>query len=505
MDNKTEDYLDSLLSNISPEHKRQVQEKKSSDYMADFEKELEHMDMEEFVQDFERELDSEEEAGEGQSEQEFFDNLEDIVEGVQKPEGETKPETEAGSEEEKQDGDIFEVNTMEDDGWTQSEETDSGEASAVESEAEDDGRTGEEKELMELLSEVAQNDDDLSGIGDLLKADENNEPVEDSGGDTQISLSDIAGEGEEEESGKGKKGRKKKKKKEKREGETFFQKISRVLFGEDNEEEIEGGKRSVAGADANAAAPESQELGSISDENLQILQELDSAGAGGDDSSEEDKKGKKKKKKKEKKPKPKKQKKPKEKKPPKPKKPKKPKEVDLSPPLPRGPVVLIFVMGASLMLFILLSANLLNYNNDVKAATASFNQADYVEAYQLLEGMKIKKGDEELYKKTLVLAQVQSEYQAGEILYTAKQYRKSLDSYICALGRYDINYEQAVEAGAEEEFAELEKKIVFQLDECFGVSPETAREIYATRSRKEYTKQIYDIVKALGLLEETEE
>lgn len=28
MDNKTEDYLDSLLSNISPEHKRQVQEKK---------------------------------------------------------------------------------------------------------------------------------------------------------------------------------------------------------------------------------------------------------------------------------------------------------------------------------------------------------------------------------------------------------------------------------------------------------------------------------------------
>ena len=202
MDNKTEDYLDSLLSNISPEHKRQVQEKKSSDYMADFEKELEHMDMEEFVQDFEREIDREEGSEEGPSEQEFFDNLEGIVESAQKPKSEP-------GEEKKQDEDGFEVNTMEDDGWTQPAEGEEQKSSAEEKSLETpeesteqeekapeaEERSQDEKELMDLLSEVSQNDEELSDIGNMLKADENNEQVGDQEV-TEVSLEDIVGSDE---------------------------------------------------------------------------------------------------------------------------------------------------------------------------------------------------------------------------------------------------------------------------------------------------------------------
>lgn len=491
MDNKTEDYLDSLLSNISPEHKRQVQEKKSSDYMADFEKELEHMDMEEFVQDFEREIDREEGAGEEPSEQEFFDNLEGIVENAQ------KPVSESGNEEKKQEEEGF-VNTMEDDEWTQPKEQENSEKETLpESGEEDSGdeRSEDEKELMELLSEVSQNDEELSAIGDMLKADENNETVQEGSEVTEISLEDISGDEGEDSSGKKKK-------------ESFFKKISRLLFGEDNEEEIEGGKKkAVADADkasSSNAASGGQELGNISDENLQILQELD--GAGQDEASEEeDKKGKKKKKKKEKKAKPKKEKKPKQKKEKKPKKPKKPKEVDLSPPLPKGPVILIFVMAASIALFILLSSHLLNYKNDTVTASEAYQSGNYVKAYQILEGMKLKDEEEEMYQKAVVLASVQNEYQAGDSLYMAGQYRKSLDSYICALGRFDVNMELAKEYGAEEEYSSLEVIIVTQLQEKFGVSPETAREIYSLHNRKEYTKRIYDIIKGLGLLEAVEE
>ncbi len=513
MDNKTEDYLDSLLSNISPEHKRQVQEKKSSDYKADFEKELEHMDMEEFVQDFEREIDREEGSEEGPSEQEFFDNLEGIVESAQKPKSEP-------GEEKKQDEDGFEVNTMEDDGWTQPAEGEEQKSSAEEKSPETpeesteqeekapeaEERSQDEKELMDLLSEVSQNDEELSDIGNMLKADENNEQVGDQEV-TEVSLEDIVGSEEEDSSGKKKK--RKKKKKEKGEGESFFKKLSRALFGEDDEEEIQGGNKGDSAGSSGSSSPDAgldgQELGSITDENLQILQELNGAGQGEPVSEEEDKKGKKKKKKKEKKPKQKKQKKPKEKKPKKPQKPKKPKEVDLSPPLPRGPVILIFVMGASIALFILLSSSLLNYNNDASSASAAYKDGDYVKAYQILEGMKLKDGEKELYDKVVVLASVQNEYQAGESLYLAGQYRKSLDSYICALGRFDVNQELAEESGAKEEFAALEEDIVLQLGEKFSVSPETAREIYALHDRKEYTRRIYDIVKSLGLLEEVEE
>ena len=85
---------------------------------------------------------------------------------------------------------------------------------------------------------------------------------------------------------------------------------------------------------------------------------------------------------------------------------------------------MIFVMGASIALFILLSSSLLNYNNDASSASAAYKDGDYVKAYQILEGMKLKDGEKELYDKVVVLASVQNEYQAGESLYLAGQYRK---------------------------------------------------------------------------------
>lgn len=496
---KTEDYLDSLLGSISPEHKRQVQEKKSSDYMADFEKELEHMDMDEFVQDFEREIDREESEGSGQTEEEFFDNLTGIVQNAQKTNDDAQKEEVKEGAKGGEEG--FEVNTMDDDSWTNQGEGQREDGSSV---------PDEQKELMDLIEEVSQNDEELSGIGDLLKADENNESLEEPGA-SDISLADAD---EEEEEGSGKK-KKKKKKKEKREGETFMQKLSRILFGEDDEEEISNQKKENSvpvDIDSLSASeevvPEDQQLSNISDENLQILQELGSkessgsgAGGGAPEGEEEDKKGKKKEKKKKEK-KPKKEKKKKEKKP---KKPKKPKEVDLSPPLPKGPVILIFIMGASIILFVMLCANLVTYSNDITAATVSYDEADYVKAYQVLEGMKLKEEDAALYQRVLILAKVQNEYVAGDSLFAVGEYTKALDSYVCALGRYDANYQEAIDFGAGSEYTPLEEIIITKLKEQFDVSPETARELYALQNRGEYTKKIYDIVKALGLKTENDE
>lgn len=482
--NKTEAYLDSLLSSISPEQKRQVQEKKDSRYMADFERELEHMDMEKFVQDFEKEIDREENGGgseSSQTEEEFFENLEGIVENAQ---GMKKDSPDQGEEN-------FEVNTMADDSWTNT----GSDGGLEESGGSADG-SGDETDFMDVLAESARESDEaLSAVNDILAK---NEVSDSSEGITEVSLSDIVDEGDS--SGK----KKKKREKGQGKGKGFWQKLSRVLFGEDDKEESPGSADSEGISDEFVL--EGGEIETISAENLQILQELEGGGSGGSaDEAQEDAKGQKGKKKKEKKKKPKKEKKPKEKKPrkeKKPKKPKKPKEVDLSPPLPKAPVILIFVMGISIIILVLLCANLLNYSQDITVAKKAYQEKDYVKAYQTLEGMKLKTEDEALYQQALVMARVQSEYVAGDNLYAIGEYTRALDSYICALGRFDANQEDAVVYGAGKEYGMLEEMIVVRLSEQFNVSPETAREIYGLEDRSEYTIRIYQIVKSLGMIEE---
>ena len=59
---KTEDYLDSLLNSISPERKAEQERKeergrRSTEFLEDFEKELNDADMEDFIRDFELEID----------------------------------------------------------------------------------------------------------------------------------------------------------------------------------------------------------------------------------------------------------------------------------------------------------------------------------------------------------------------------------------------------------------------------------------------------------------
>ena len=194
-------------------------------------------------------------------------------------------------------------------------------------------------------------------------------------------------------------------------------------------------------------------------------------------------------------------KKPKEKKPKKEKEPKKPKEVDLSPPLKKAPVILIVVMAASVLILILLFTNLTGYSNKISEAKEAYAVQDYVGAYEKLSGLKTKEEDAEFYQQMMLLARVQGELLNGDSLYGLGQYTMSLDSYICALGRHDVNYTEATAYHVQGEYDFLAEQIQTQMSEKFGVSAETAREIYALDSRTEYTKRIRDIVKGLGLIE----
>ncbi|MBE5889821.1 MAG: hypothetical protein E7282_02510 [Lachnospiraceae bacterium] len=365
-------------------------------------------------------------------------------------------------------------------------------------------------DLLDMLSET----DGMEGIGDLLSKDEAGTAV-----DTEDAIGAFADkemnpqdgeenkgiEEEEPEDGKKKKKRKKKEKKKKDseqdtpKADNFFTRLLKKLF-ESEEDLIEDEAAGVLPMDG----PGVEEL---SEENMALLRELEGADAANADKEEDGKK--KKKEKKQKKEKPKKEKKEKPKKEKKPKAPKEPKEKGK--PLPKKPVIFITLLGVSIGVMVMVATNLSGYTVPFSQAKSLFNTgasdpANYVAAFEKIDGMKIKKGDMEFYNRALIMAEVSSEYEHYLVFKNANEQNMSnsmqveaFDALVCAAGRYQANIEGASEYDCVTELENLGALISDALKTDYNMTLEDAYEIYGARTRKAYTILIYQKLKELGL------
>lgn len=546
---KSEDYLDDLLNSVSDANRRNNKkdienliqsmneeaakprerekkpvEKKHEDYsgtgfLREFEKELATGAADDFLQEFEMELDEE------ASNQADIDVKEDQTSDMEAASATKQPEAANQSEETNQLRDASEpisseATDMATDGSAASDMMgdvddimdavrkkvgDSGEEEHMDTSKTPEDDTSEEEEPLgffdtldedsaaeipeapkteseeeePLLSEdddainlmdMLSGDSDLSDIGDLLKADENGEELEHSEDEDSEVQDEFERLGSIEEL------KDLKEAKEKRKKQGFFSKIMSVLFGPDEEED-------------DTKIAEDDSLGSISSENREILKEMDA-------DEEAGKKGKKEKKKKEKKEK---KEKAKKEKAPKVKKEKPPKEIDRTPPLPKKPVILIFIMALSILILILLGSSNLQYGQDIQQAKDDFASGSYVTAFQTVAGSSVKGKDENFYKKAQVLASIQSEYQSYESLSGINENEMALDALVRGYGRCVDGADLAQEYEITDEMAGLKNQILQQLSDHFGVSEEKAAELHAMTKRTDYTKAIQEILAAAGL------
>lgn len=523
----TEDYLDSLLNSINSSNipsrtprsedpldnaseafrrfereqeykreqrrKREEEQRRETEFLREFEGELSESDIEtdEFLQQFELELEAEkgEDLDRGQvDDTNFFENIEGIVSDASKendpkePEPSIEPVVEENRIEPEEDllekeEELF-VDTLFVD---ETEET--GEAKEPEYATEElmqEGDNGEE-DLLELLSGM-QEDGELSEIGDLLKADEQNIELEEAAIELEKASESVAREAnpvtEEKDIGKIEEKPKKKK--------GLFAKIASALFGDDEEEE----------SAKDVAVPESGDLENISDENLQILKELEAAEQANAAGADEGKKGRKKKKKKEKKEKEPKEKKEKKKRE---KKEKPPKEKDNTPPLPKKPVILIFLMAFSILLLVLLTIKGTGRTVYIDAAKMAMENGEYVEAYSQLSGLELKKSEESLYEKAKCMALVQEQYDAYVTMMGANKYNLALDALIRGIGRYDSSLDTATKYGLEKELNNIKDQLTDALDNQFGMTEKEAKELYSIKDREEYSIKIEQKIETMNL------
>ena len=337
------------------------------------------------------------------------------------------------------------------------------------------GNLGED-DLMSLLAGA----DDLADIGNMLSGETSEFPMEEMDAfavfaEGEMSAQAGSADPADEEDLSDKKGKKSIK-------GGFLGKIKSVLgalLKDDEEDEVVLKKAKAPTAEA------------LSGENADILAELD-----GEDNSSK-KKGKKKKEKKPKKEKA--PKKPKAPKAPKPKKEKKPKEVDNTPPLPRGPVMMIWLMVASLVALVLLGVSVLKYNAPIANAKSLQNQGHYAEAFSELNGLEIKEKDMELYNQLAVLSTVDSELNAYEKFTKAGKVDWAFDSLICAAGRCYINEANADVFGCLGQLETLKRTVSNELEQKYDMTYEEAIDMYSHRDRDDYTIALYKKLTELGI------
>lgn len=500
----TEDYLDGLLNSVEGNETHKINEPKQQaedildagrddmgmddEFLDSFEKEiLSGGGDDEFIRELEKDLGEVTESGLAAD-----DKDDDLLESLDGIVNSAKEEMQVDSE-----LDDMEVDTLGDFG-DMSMDT----AQTEKSSSDEFGFADDDADLMDLLS----SEGDFSDIGDMLKADEDNTTLADVNdtSDMDLNASETSA-AEEEGMTEGRKRKKKEKKaKDGEEKKGFFQKVSSFLFGDDEEEE-----KTPKPVKAATAAPSIEDL---SDENLQILQELEGSPDAAAEpetptADEEDEKEKKKREKAEKKAQAKKEKEEKKaqakkekeaKKAQKVKKPKPPKEPDNTPPLPKKPVVLIFVMAASFLALVLVGTNLFGYSHSMNEAKLAYDLGDYKLAYTQVSGLEIKEDDMDTYQKYCIMANAGGEYNAYQTFMAQGIYDMALDSLIRTIGRCDKYSEDAANYGCANELMNVRNQAVGALA-GFGLTEERAMELYAVDEREEYSAELYAVLAAAGL------
>ena len=338
---------------------------------------------------------------------------------------------------------------------------------------------GEKGSFFAKLFGKKKKDKDTDAEGDGEAASEAAPEAADAGASADMDLlddmSDIPGDisegsasdaespdadGEDDGSGK-----KKKKKGEKKKG--LIAALLEAVFYEEEDE----------------ASPE-EGTTKLSDENKQILNELD---------AEDEEKGKKKKKK------PKKEKKPKEKKPKKskekkPKKEKAPGEEEKGPKIPKKYIIRSAAFAVSVLAAAIVLAVFLPKANVMKSARTAYYDHDYKEAFYSMYGKKLNESDQLIYDRSKTIILMDRKYESYGQYKAMGMNDRALDALFQGLKRYEALKTEAETLGVKEDIDATRNLILAALQNDFGVSEEQAMEII-DYNKTDYTGAVNAILR----------
>ena len=402
------------------------------------------------------------------------------------------------------------------------------EETGAEADIPDVGQENHSEEKLSIPEEIKETEVDLKDLDKIMDslATDHIDDIENEKGQAskediealQAAMMDELGDhGQEEEDSAHPLGKKRKERKKSGQKQGLFARIKAFFasLSEDEEEEEtadhltqEGSETKENKAEKDLAtghegpkeknpAKEEEQLASLTEENSQVLKELNEEDA----QAAEKKKKKKKKPKKEKKP----------KKAPKPKKPKKAPEPPQGPPPKRIPpkrIILVGVFAVTFGILVYLPSEVFPEPLVVKQAKSSYKKGEYWNTYKDLYGKAavLTKDQQEEFKKAEVISKMQRYYdEYADYSSVVGKEPEALNALIKGVGRYDEIYKEAKETGdskVEEEVSNTYDDLVTALQDDYHLTDDLAKQLYAVEDPIEYTIRLQWITGVRGAAEE---
>ena len=414
------------------------------------------------------------------------------------------------------------------DGMEQNNPHSEQEETGTEADIPDLGQENHSEEKLSIPEEIKETEVDLKDLDKIMDslATDHIDDIENEKGQAskediealQAAMMDELGDhGQEEEDSAHPLGKKRKERKKSGQKQGLFARIKAFFasLSEDEEEEEtaahltqEGSETKENKAEKDLAtghegpkeknpAKEEEQLASLTEENSQVLKELNEEDA----QAAEKKKKKKKKPKKEKKP----------KKAPKPKKPKKAPEPPQGPPPKRIPpkrIILVGVFAVTFGILVYLPSEVFPEPLVVKQAKSSYKKGEYWNTYKDLYGKAavLTKDQQEEFKKAEVISRMQRYYdEYADYSSVVGKEPEALNALIKGVGRYDEIYKEAKETGdpkVEEEVSNTYDDLVTALQDDYHLTDDLAKQLYAIEDPIEYTIRLQWITGVRGAAEE---
>ena len=413
------------------------------------------------------------------------------------------------------------------DGMEQNNPHSEQEETGTEADIPDLGQENHSEEKLSIPEEIKETEVDLKDLDKIMDslATDHIDDIENEKGQAskediealQAAMMDELGDhGQEEEDSAHPLGKKRKERKKSGQKQGLFARIKAFFasLSEDEEEETadhltqEGSETKENKAEKDLAtghegpkeknpAKEEEQLASLTEENSQVLKELNEEDA----QAAEKKKKKKKKPKKEKKP----------KKAPKPKKPKKAPEPPQGPPPKRIPpkrIILVGVFAVTFGILVYLPSEVFPEPLVVKQAKSSYKKGEYWNTYKDLYGKAavLTKDQQEEFKKAEVISRMQRYYdEYADYSSVVGKEPEALNALIKGVGRYDEIYKEAKETGdpkVEEEVSNTYDDLVTALQDDYHLTDDLAKQLYAIEDPIEYTIRLQWMTGVRGAAEE---
>ena len=414
------------------------------------------------------------------------------------------------------------------DGMEQNNPHSEQEETGTEADIPDLGQENHSEEKLSIPEEIKETEVDLKDLDKIMDslATDHIDDIENEKGQAskediealQAAMMDELGDhGQEEEDSAHPLGKKRKERKKSGQKQGLFARIKAFFasLSEDEEEEEtvahltqEGSETKENKAEKDLAtghegpkeknpAKEEEQLASLTEENSQVLKELNEEDA----QAAEKKKKKKKKPKKEKKP----------KKAPKPKKPKKAPEPPQGPPPKRIPpkrIILVGVFAVTFGILVYLPSEVFPEPLVVKQAKSSYKKGEYWNTYKDLYGKAavLTKDQQEEFKKAEVISKMQRYYdEYADYSSVVGKEPEALNALIKGVGRHDEIYKEAKETGdpkVEEEVSNTYDDLVTALQDDYHLTDDLAKQLYAIEDPIEYTIRLQWITGVRGATEE---